>query len=180
MPPRSRLTDPRHELHRARLRTFGWLCTATGAIATGIGLVSFFGAMGPGRGQPDLFWCAFLGLPLLGLGGNLLRMGYAGALARYHARETMPVATDALDHVAEHGHGALRTIGGALAGKPRAAADRGACTACGAAVGADARFCQQCGKELAPAAPAVECARCRHDNAPGARFCAGCGGALAT
>ncbi len=52
-----------------------------------------------------------------------------------------------------------------------------ACPACKAANPAGAKFCNGCGKPLA--AGPVACAKCNASNPPGARFCAGCGNALA-
>lgn len=48
------------------------------------------------------------------------------------------------------------------------------CSACGASVADDARFCPECGVPLKPA-----CQRCKAAVAPGARFCASCGAPLA-
>ncbi|WP_124338136.1 double zinc ribbon domain-containing protein [Pseudomonas chlororaphis] len=47
------------------------------------------------------------------------------------------------------------------------------CPDCGANNAARARFCQQCGTSLQPAA----CRQCGSTLAAGARFCAQCGGA---
>ncbi|WP_097303068.1 double zinc ribbon domain-containing protein [Pseudomonas chlororaphis] len=47
------------------------------------------------------------------------------------------------------------------------------CPDCGANNAAKARFCQQCGTSLQPAA----CRQCGSTLAAGARFCAQCGGA---
>ncbi|MHB8464608.1 MAG: SPFH domain-containing protein [Acidimicrobiales bacterium] len=52
-----------------------------------------------------------------------------------------------------------------------------ACTACGTANTAGAKFCANCGTSLAP--PTVACASCGTANAMGAKFCANCGTALA-
>ncbi|KAA5842385.1 zinc-ribbon domain-containing protein [Pseudomonas chlororaphis] len=67
-----------------------------------------------------------------------------------------------------HGGGHGRHSGGAAlpAGGPL-------CPDCGANNAAKARFCQQCGTSLQPAA----CRQCGNTLAAGARFCAQCGGA---
>src|SRR5262245_13302374 len=44
------------------------------------------------------------------------------------------------------------------------------CAACGAAIPAEAVFCNSCG-----ATQVAACARCGHHNAPGSRFCNPCG-----
>ena len=55
-----------------------------GLIFLIVGMVSFFTAFG-GGGPPWLFWCCFVGIPLLFVGGVMCMFGFMGGLARYTA-----------------------------------------------------------------------------------------------
>lgn len=167
---RRRPLPPDHDHLRGTLRRLGAATTLGGVVLTAIGAVSFVGAIG--GGEPRLFWCAFVGLPLAGLGVTLLRLGYLGAAARYVAGEAAPAVADAIAHVAEHARAAAHAAAAGQADRPLPRR----CAACGADAGHGARFCNQCGASLPDD---VACPRCRLANAPPARFCAGCGHELA-
>lgn len=66
----------------------------TGLIFTAICLINFFTTF-----PPQLFWCGFVGLPLLFVGGVLLQFGFMGAVSRYSANEVVPVASDSIKQV---------------------------------------------------------------------------------
>jgi hypothetical protein len=87
-----------HERTRTSLRFFGSIILASGVILTAIGMISFFSALGS-FGPPQYFWCAFLGLPLIGGGSALLHFGFMGAVTRYAADEVVPVASDVVRQV---------------------------------------------------------------------------------
>lgn len=168
---RRSLAHPDHRSHRSGLRALGAVLALAGAILFGIGMVSFFGAMG-GGGTPSMFWCAFVGGPMLAIGLGMLKAGYLGTITRYVATETAPVVADTLSHVAHGTKDAVQATAAAVAKGLRGDAPSLRCGACGADAGPGARYCQQCGKPLATDVP---CPQCSHTNAPSARFCAGCG-----
>src|SRR5262245_21980327 len=91
------LAHPRHRSHKVVLRTFGVLLALLGALFFGLGVIGTFVG-----GNHGLFLFAMVGLPMLGVGLMMLKAGYLGAISRYVAAETTPVATDALSHLA-HG-----------------------------------------------------------------------------
>ena len=62
-----------------------------------------------------MFWCCFVGMPLLFVGGVMCMFGFMGAVARYTAAEQVPVATDAISDLAEGTHGAVKTVACAVA-----------------------------------------------------------------
>lgn len=164
--------NPDHHQHRAGLRTFGLLLAVPGGILTAIGLVSFFGAMG-GGGAPTMFWCAFLGLPMLGFGVHLLKLGYMGTIVRYVAGETAPVATDTLNYMARETKDAVRDVAGAVAAGLQGA--QSPCARCGHLDDTSANFCSQCGTARSGE---VACAQCQAGNQPSARFCRQCGSSM--
>jgi Double zinc ribbon len=173
-----RLEHPRHQTHRTGLRGLGLALVIPGAILTAIGLFSFFGAFGSHSGPPQYFWCVFLGLPMLGLGVNLLRLGYLGSISRYVAGEAAPVVADTVDYVARASAGGLgaaaTAIGQGLRGEAGAMV---ACAACQRPQRADANFCDGCGAAMLQP---DRCPGCRAENAIGASFCSQCGTALPT
>ena len=110
----SRLQTPGHKGTRSFLRVAGPLVAAVGLIFLIVGTVSFFSAFG-GGGSPRLFWCCFVGMPLLFVGGVMCMFGFIGAVARYTAAEQVPVATDAINDLAEGTQGAVKTVARAVA-----------------------------------------------------------------
>jgi len=90
----------RHASGRTVLRVLGFTFVLVGAVFALIGLVDFFSAFGSFH-PPTLFWCAFVGLPLVAFGVMMLKAGYLGAMARYVADETVPVARDSAVDLAE-------------------------------------------------------------------------------
>ena len=110
----SKLQTPEHKKTRSFLRVGGLLVAAVGLIFLIIGMASFFSAFGDG-GRPRLFWCCFVGMPLLFVGGGMCMFGFIGAVARYTAAEQVPVATDAISDLAEGTQGAVETVARAVA-----------------------------------------------------------------
>jgi len=88
--------DPQHSDTRDFLRVLGPLVAGVGLIFTIIGIGNFFASFysfGPGSfGLPRYFWCAFIGLPLLAVGGSICKFAFMGAVTRYIADEVAPVA----------------------------------------------------------------------------------------
>jgi len=138
---------------RTFLRVGGPIIFGIGLLLTIAGMISFFSAFGS-FGLPENFWMAFIGLPLMGVGGAMTKAGYLGPATRYVAGEVTPSLRDTL--------GALGIGSGARV-----------CAACGAHNDANSRFCDACGKPLSRA-----CASCGASNDADARFCDGCGAAL--
>ena len=84
---------------RIILRIIGFILTPTGAIFLAIGLIDFFSAFG-GHGMPTKFWCAFVGMPLLGLGIFCLKAGFLGSIGKYIAGEGTPVVLESAKYMA--------------------------------------------------------------------------------
>jgi len=66
-------------------------------------------------GMPHYFWLAFIGLPLMFVGGVLCQFGFFGAVARFIAGESVPVAADTINYMAEETKGAVETVAKAAA-----------------------------------------------------------------
>lgn len=170
--------DPNHLQTRGMLRMVGPIVAGVGALFLAVGLVDFFSSMDRMQG-PSLFWCNFVGLPLLFVGGSMCMFGFMGAIARYQAEEISPVGKDLFNDMAEGTQTGVRTtaaaLGEGLARGIRDAAGQPSCPQCGCRNDADARFCKQCGRALAGV---KSCANCRSENPIDAMFCVHCGTAL--
>ncbi len=109
----SKLQTPKHKGARSFLRVAGLTVAAVGLVFLVIGMVSFFSAFG-GGGSPRLFWCCFVGIPLLFVGGVMCMLGFMGAVVRYTAAEQVPVAMDAISDITEGTQGAVKTVARAV------------------------------------------------------------------
>lgn len=105
----STLQTPKHEATRSLLRIAGPSIALVAVIFLIVGAVNFFSSFG-GFEPPRLFWCFFVGMPLLFVGSVLSMFGFMGAVARYAAAEQVPVATDAINDLADGTRGAVKTV----------------------------------------------------------------------
>jgi hypothetical protein len=176
----SQQIDPRHNDVRDILRLVGPLVVGVGGLFLLIGLVSIFSAFGS-FGPPRYFWCAFVGLPLLALGGAICKYAFMGAVSRYMADEIAPVGKDVINYMAEGTQDAVRDVAaaigqglnatGALSKEVRIVR----CHKCNVDNEATANFCKGCGAALGKTKP---CADCGELNDPDAKFCDHCGKAI--
>ena len=110
----NQIASPKHNAVRTFLRVGGPLMALIGLVFLAVGLVSFFSAFG--SFQPRrLFWCAFVGLPLLFVGVVMSKFGYLGSVVRYLAAESAPVAKDTVNYMAEGTKDAVKTVAQAVA-----------------------------------------------------------------
>lgn len=159
MSKRFEAADDRHSQIRALFRVIGPLLFGIGVVLIAIGMISFFSAFGS-FGPPQYFWCFFAGVPFVGLGQMVTRFAYMGPVLRYIARETIPVASDTFNEMAEGTCGGVETLAHAVGRGlssgiesmqgtvPTANANGSTCEACGSNNQPDARFCNQCGGKL--------------------------------
>jgi hypothetical protein len=106
----NRLESPNHATIRTVLRIGGPTLALLGLVLMGIGIGSFFAAFGAFE-PPRHFWCVFAGMPLLMVGLVMSKFGYMGAIFRYWASETAPVAKDTFNYVAEESQPGMRAMG---------------------------------------------------------------------
>jgi hypothetical protein len=151
-PQLERLQSPEQNAVRSCLRAIGPLVFIVGLICTIVGGISFFSSMNSME-PPQRFWLCFIGLPLMFVGGVLSQFGFMGAVSRYVAGETAPVAADATNYMADETRGAVETVAksaakGITEGIDVGRAANSFCPHCGTAVKADFKFCPKCGKPL--------------------------------
>jgi len=113
-PELKQLQQPGQNSIRTGLRIVGPIILAIGLLCFAAALISFFSSFGSFE-RPRLFWLGFVGLPLMFVGGVMCQYGFLGAITRFIAGETMPVATDAAKYVAEETKGAVETVAEAAA-----------------------------------------------------------------
>ena len=175
-----RQIDPGHKPVRNTLRVVGPIIALAGLGFMIVGFVNFFHAFG-GTEPPRLFWCFFVGMPLLFVGGVLSSYGYMGRVARYAAEEMAPVGKDTFNYMADGTHEGIKTVAGAIGEGLREGGLAGGaqtmvrCHKCNALAPADAKFCGQCGQALSKTGP---CPNCHELNDPDAKFCDNCGHAF--
>ena len=92
--------NPGHKKPRNVLRTTGPILLMIGGGFMITGLVDFFSAFGSFGKQPELFWCCFVGMPLIFVGIIMTKMGYLGKVARYTSQELAPVGKDTFNYMA--------------------------------------------------------------------------------
>jgi hypothetical protein len=139
--------DPQHLAARTVLRRIGPLLFIAGLLLT----ITAFISVVTSNGFPRYHWLAFVGMPLMFVGGAMSLFGFMGALARYQANEAAPVQRDSLNYTADQTRGGIKTIAGAIAEGVREGVGRVTritCTRCGGSNDGDARFCKTCGTEL--------------------------------
>ena len=109
------IKSPRHNGVRRFLRIGGPLVLAGGVLFALVGFGSFFVSMVSHSGPPVLFFCAFIGLPLMFVGSAMCLFGFVGAFSRYIAAEQAPVAKDTINYMADGTQEAVRTVARAAA-----------------------------------------------------------------
>lgn len=171
--------DPEHENKRRIVRAVGPIVLVTGLVFTVIGLGSFFSALGSFE-QPRYFWCAFIGLPLMAIGGAICKFAFMGLAGRFIANEVAPVGKDVANYMADGTKDAVRDVATAI-GEGLSSAQGGRevsvvrCQKCNADNEADSNFCKSCGAGLRKS---VACSDCGELNDADARFCDNCGTAV--
>ncbi len=109
-----KLLTPHQARIRSTLRWVGVAILAVGMLLTLIGIGSFFASFGSFE-PPRFFWCAFLGMPLIFVGGSMTLFGFLGAFQRYVAGESVPVAKDVVNYMGENTQPGVKAIAKAAA-----------------------------------------------------------------
>ena len=142
-----------------------------GPILLGVGgillVISFLSLISGGLGT---FFLGFIGIPVLFVGGVFTSLGYMGAMARYSASQTAPVAKDVTNYMVDNTSESVARMAGAVVREVKGESQPVKCDACGEVAHPGAVFCDNCGKPLAKVCP-----KCSAVNDQNARFCQKCG-----
>jgi hypothetical protein len=172
--------NPGHERIRRVLRIVGPAVAGLGLLLTVVGFTSFLSLFGRAFSSaalegPGLVWCAFLGLPLLFVGGAISLFAFLGALGRYQSAEVAPVVADTLNELAQRAREGVKHAASAM--REGIAAVRSGpalcCPKCRTENPGGAKFCSNCGGSLLRTCP-----RCGTAAEPTAKFCTNCGQTL--
>ncbi len=123
------MPNPNYQKNKKIFTIVGVCLLLVGLTLTVIGFVNFFSSLS-NRKPPSLFWCAFLGLPLCGIGGGLTAFGFRKEILKNAAEqsaEAVKVIVNAVNEANEN--------------------QKNSCE-CGAKNDLDANFCKNCGKDL--------------------------------
>lgn len=164
--------NPGHKGVRTVLRIAGPLTLAVGLVFAVVGFGSFFASFGSFE-SPRYFWCAFVGLPLMFVGGAMCMFGFMGAVFRYQAGEAAPVAKDTFNYMADGTKEGVKTVASAIGSglsEGMSGETSVACPKCGHANDHDSKFCDECGTPMSRSCPS-----CGQQNDGDAKFCDNCG-----
>ncbi len=172
--------DPGHRERRLSLRVIGLMVLGIGLLFTAVGIGSFIAAFGS-FDRPRYFWCALIGIPLVGVGAAICQFAFMGAVSRYMANEVTPVGKDVVNYMADGTRDAVRDVAAAV-GEGISSSYTGPhvqvvrCHKCNENNEASANYCKSCGSSLGKS---VVCSKCGERNDPDARFCDNCGQQMA-
>lgn len=173
--------EQKHLKVKKTIRVFGITLTVIGGGLTIAGLISFFSAFNS-MGMPELFWLAFIGLPLLGVGMGMISFSYQREVARYMKNEHAPVVNETAEDVSPAIHTATKTIkdawsdinstssNGAKTHETNNSRKNVKCAKCGAINDENSKFCSECGASLKKV-----CRHCRNEVECDDKFCNNCG-----
>ena len=160
------------------LRAVGPVLLIAGVVLLLIGGSALVGAfLNAGSGDDVRMARMILMLPgllLFGLGMQTSLVGWMGSVMKYGVRESAPAAAEGINRVGMGAKQGIEAISAAVVSGLREDAEkRVPCAACGDVNDSDARFCDACGKAVAPV-----CGDCGTVNDTGAKFCDQCGATL--
>ena len=148
-----------HAKIKRKLKIIGISVLVVAITFTLIGFINFFTAFSA-RKQPTLFWCTFIGLPLLGVGLGITVQAFRREISQYTAQECIPAAQTFLEGVTHAAAGLAKEI----------TSPAPVVCACGTENDQDDKFCKNCGAPLSETCP-----HCNERLDPDSKFCTNCG-----
>ena len=157
--------DDQHLNKKKKIKKTGIDLVIIGGLCSAIGLISFFSSFF-GNGFPFLFFLCFIGFPLLGIGGNLLSVGYRREIKSYMKDEDIPVVKDSYYDLKPEINDFVDTIKG-----NERKEDVIICSKCGERNDDGDRFCKRCGQPILKR----RCPNCLSFVDEDSTFCPKCG-----
>lgn len=150
----------RHEKKRLMFKILGAILAAIGLALTVVALIDFFKAFSDPSKMPQLFFLAFIGMPLFAVGMVMMIFGFRKDIATFVKNDSVPI----MQQVGEEMTPTIVSIGNAVRG------DKTICPTCGEQNDPDAGFCKKCGKQLVR-----KCPYCGQTVDHDSEFCKSCG-----
>ena len=135
-----------HQNTKKKLKIIGTILLIVGIVFAATGFISFFSAFNHG-GMPELFWMAFIGLPMCGVGGMILSFAYKREISKYVKDESVPVINEAAEDLSPAVKAVVRAV------KDGTGERHGITCRCGEVNPPDGKFCTKCGAPLLSACP---------------------------
>ena len=146
------MANNQHDCIKTILKVVGVFLLLAGFVFTVIGFVDFFKALSNTE-KPKLFWCMFLGLPLMGIGSGFSVFAFRREIATYAKEETLPVTENALSALSNALQGEKCECGqvnedSAIFCSVCGKALKQTCKTCGKTLPVEDVYCSNCGNKL--------------------------------
>ncbi|MGN0812356.1 MAG: zinc-ribbon domain-containing protein [Candidatus Coproplasma sp.] len=166
----------KHVKIKKTLKIIGFILLVCGVILDVIFFVDFISSFNTFN-PPTLFPCGIIGLPMTGLGGMLLSIGFRGEITRYMKNEGVPVVNDAAQELKPAVKAVAEAVKEANSEGEKQRAEQVAkltiCPACGKENQPKNNFCDGCGAQLFKVCP-----NCGARQEVDDTFCGNCGAKL--
>lgn len=153
----------KHEKTKKKLKIIGPCVLGAGLIFAIVGFVDFFKAFNSSdMTGPKLFWCLFIGFPMIAIGLMITVIGFNREMARYMKNEKVPVVNEMGEEITP----AVKAVASAV----KSTEEKPRCPYCGAETEKDSMFCPECGKQLKKT-----CSSCGETVDGDSKYCDNCG-----
>lgn len=157
-----------HQKTKKTLKVISIVLLGCGIILAAIGFISFFSAFNNG-GFPKYFWCTFVGLPMLGIGGSIASVANRREIATYMKNEDVPVVNEASKELSP----AIKNVASAIKEGLSGTNTDGIRCSCGELNEKGDKYCSACGKTLLSVCP-----YCGKEIDADDKYCGQCGNSL--
>ncbi|MFT5422303.1 MAG: hypothetical protein ACI89L_000060 [Phycisphaerales bacterium] len=131
---------------RGFFQAVGPIALLIGVVLVGVAVADFFSAFNSmGGSTPSKFFLAFIGLPLMAVGGWMIQAGYLHAIADYASTETADGVTTTVSAARRGWEEGAEPDDDETDAEP---GQRLFCSSCGVKNDLDAKFCDSCGARL--------------------------------
>ncbi len=152
------------------LRLLGPIVLILGIVFLGVAIRDFFVGFNNsttfGEPQNERFHYAFIGMPLIFVGGAMTSFGYMGSVLRYQASQVAPVGKDVVNYMLDNTKDSASGFAKAIR------SDKAVlhCVNCSSEVSQSDKFCNECGASLAKSCP-----KCKAMSPQKSKYCNECG-----
>ena len=160
--------NDKHLKNKKLFKILGITLTLIGSICMIIGIASFFKGFS-NMEQPKLFYFCFIAVPFLGIGINLLTLGFKSEILNYHKNESVPVINEASSELKP----TIKNVVEAVKEESGSSVTNTIVCSCGAINDKSSKYCKNCGKPLF-----LVCPNCGANCDINSKYCNNCGNKL--